>query len=85
MALSQLNESGMASSQTPEDTSKPHRLELTARCELSMRILGAQRQELSRLQNEHGVAHAVVQEFELEFDLAEIALSRFEGKDQKFA
>ena len=50
-----------------------------------MRILGAQRQELSRLQNEHGVAHAVVQEFELEFDLAEIALSRFEGKDQKFA
>lgn len=57
----------------------------TAQRELSVRILGAQRQELSRLQNEHGVAHAVVQEFELEFDLAEIALSRFEGKDQKFA
>ena len=50
-----------------------------------MRILGAQRQELSRLQNEDGVAQAVVQEFEIAFDLPEIAVSRFEWRVQRLA
>ncbi len=85
MTMRHLNESRIAASQTSEDTSKPHRGELTAQRELSMRILAAQRQELRRLQKEDGVAQAIVQEFEVEFDLAEIALDRLEWKDQQRA
>ena len=83
MTMRHLNESRIAASQTSEDTSKPHRGELTAQRELSMRILGAQRQELRRLQKEDGVAQSIVQEFEIEFDLAEIALDRLEWKEQQ--
>ena len=85
MTMRHLNESRIGASQPSDDTPNPHRGELTAQRELSMRILGAQRQELSRLQNEGGVVHAIVQEFEIEFDLAEIALNRLDWKDQPLA
>jgi hypothetical protein len=83
MTMRHLNESRIGASQTSEDTSTPHRGELTAQRELAMRILDAQRRELSRLENEGGVAPAIVQEFELEFDLAEIALNQRDWKDQQ--
>ena len=41
------------------------------------RALSAQRRELGRLQKEEGVAPAIVQELELDLDLAEISLDRF--------
>lgn len=85
MTMRHLNESRIAASQSSENTSKSHIGELTAQRELSMRILGAQRQELRRMQKEDGVSQAIVQEFEVEFDLAEIALSRLEWKDQQRA
>ncbi|QCB47904.1 cation:proton antiporter [Hydrogenophaga sp. PAMC20947] len=83
MAMRNLHESRMASSQSNDNIAVAHRAELTAQRDLSMRVLMAQRRALLRLQNEEGVAVAVLQDFEVELDLVEIALSRLEWFDPK--
>jgi monovalent cation/hydrogen antiporter len=57
-----------------------HRCELSAQRELSMNVLHAQRRELARLQEVGAVSHAVVQEVEVELDLAEIALEKLDWR-----
>ena len=81
IAMRNLHESRLATSQSTHNTSQTYRLELSAQRNLSMRILWAQRQELNRLHLEDGVAESVLQEFEFEFDLAEITLNRLEWHD----
>lgn len=85
MAMRHLHESRMATSKSSDNISLAHRAELSAQRELSMRVLWAQRQELNRLHHEDGVAEGVLQEFEIEFDLAEIALNRLAWNDPQSA
>jgi CPA1 family monovalent cation:H+ antiporter len=50
--------------------------DLTAQHELSLRVLSAQRSALGRFQNEEGLTPSIMQELELDIDLAEIGLER---------
>ena len=45
-----------------------------------MNVLRAQRRELVRLQRAGALTHAVLQEVEVELDLAEIALDKLEWR-----
>lgn len=57
-----------------------HRRDLAAQRELSMKVLLAQRHELVRLQNEGALTYAVLQEVEVDLDLAAIALDKLEWR-----
>ena len=47
---------------------------------LSMNVLLAQRRELVRLHDAGAVSHAVLQEIEVDLDLAEMALSKLDWR-----
>jgi len=57
-----------------------HRRDLEAQRELSMNVLRAQRCELIRLHDAGAVGHAVLQEVEVELDLAEIVLAKLDWR-----
>ncbi len=50
-----------------------------------MNVLLAQRRELSRLHDEGSLTHAVLQEIEVDLDLAEMALDKLEWRGAKTA
>ncbi len=60
-----------------------HHRDLAAQRSLSMNVLLAQRRELSRLHDSGVLSHAVLQEVEVELDLAEIALDKLEWRGAK--
>ena len=66
-------------------TGAVHRRDLAAQRELSMNVLLAQRRELARLHDAGTVSHAVVQEVEVELDLAEIALDKLDWRSAEAA
>lgn len=63
---------------TGHATCEVHRHELSAQRQLSMNVLHAQRRELGRLLEAGAVSHTVMQEVEVELDLAEIALEKLD-------
>lgn len=75
-----LYESRVAAMQSHGNESCPHRSNLAAQRLLSMKVLLAQRRRLARLQKAGVLEHAVMQEIEVELDLAEITLDRLEWK-----
>jgi hypothetical protein len=80
-----LYESRLAALESPERASCPHRRDLAAQRELSMNVLRAQRRELLRLQGVGALSHAVLQEVEVELDLAEIALDKLDWRGSEAA
>ncbi len=58
--------------------SDAHRCDLSAQRALSMNVLRAQRHELERLHTAGAVGHAVMQDVEIELDLAEVALDKLD-------
>ena len=75
-----LYESRVAAMQSLTNESCPHRSDLAAQRTLSMNVLSAQRRRLVRLQKAGVLEHAVMQEIEVELDLAEIALDRLDWR-----
>jgi len=75
-----LYESRVAAMQSLPDASCPHRSDLAAQRLLSMQVLSAQRRRLVRLHKAGVLEHAVMQEIEVELDLAEITLDRLEWR-----
>ena len=73
-----LYESRMAAMQSLNSAHCPHRSNLAAQRMLSMTVLAAQRRRLVRLQKAGVLERAVMQEIEIELDLAEIALDRLD-------
>ena len=77
VALKRLHAQRMASlGVTPRGATPVDPRDLVVQRELSMRVLLAQREELGRLERQEGMALSVVQELELDLDLAEISLDR---------
>lgn len=76
---SRLYESRVAALDRSGQTARElHLRELTAQRALSMTVLEAQRLELGRLREVGEVSHAVMQEVEVDLDLAEIALDKLD-------
>ncbi len=78
-AWSRLYESRVATlGRTGQATRELHQRELSAQRALSMTVLQAQRLELGRLMAVGEVSHTIMQEVEVDLDLAEIALDKLD-------
>lgn len=74
-----------ASDSTDLEGSAVHQRDLAAQRGLSMNVLLAQRRELARLHDSGALSHAVLQEVEVELNLAEIALDKLDRRVAKAA
>lgn len=75
-----LYESRVSAMQSTSNAICPHRNDLAAQRTLSMNVLHAQRRRLVRLQKAGMLEHAVMQEIEIDLDLAEISLDRLDWR-----
>lgn len=73
-----LYESRLAALESAGQATCPHRRDLASQRELSMNVLRAQRRELARLQSVGTLSHDVLQQIEIELDLAEISLDKLD-------
>lgn len=80
-----LYENRVAALRTPNGERCPHRSDLAAQRLLSLNMLSSQRRRLLRLRKAGVLEHAVMQEIEVELDLAEIALDRLDWRRAELA